>query len=212
MKKNILIILALLAASFGTTQAIIKIDSLGNLLRQFYLKEDVEHNWLAGQHVDWETGKPDNPYTTKDTKTHCSSFAASVCKQKKLYLLCPPKHNVTLLANAQFDWLFTKDAASKGWLQIKKDIFKNAQSFANKGFVVVAVYKNPIPKKPGHIALVMPKEKSITALDEEGPNLIQAGQTNKSDIPLRQGFKNHIADWANVLNDIVFFYNEKSKQ
>lgn len=212
MKKNIFIILAFLAASFANGQEIIiKIDSLGNHLREFYLHQDVEHNWLAGQHVNWETGKPDNPNATKNIKTHCSSFAASVCKQKNLYLLCPPQHSVTLLANAQFDWLFKKEAASKGWQQIKQDVFKTAQSFANKGFVVVAVYKNPVPKKSGHIAVVMPKEKSIKQLDEEGPNLIQAGQINKSDITLKLGFKHHIKDWNSVLNDIAFFYNAVQK-
>lgn len=171
------------------------------------MNEEVENNWLAGQHVNWETGKPDNPNATKNIKTHCSSFAASVCKKKKLYLLCPPQNSVTLLANAQFDWLFTKEAAKKGWKQIKQDVFKTAQSFANKGFVVLAVYKKPKPKKPGHIAVVIPKEKSMQQLDKEGPNLIQAGLINKSDISLKFGFKHHITNWDSVLNDIVFFYN-----
>ena len=183
-----------------------KISAAGINLQQFYLKQKVENLWLAGQHINWETGMPDNPNATKNIKTHCSTFVASVLKQKGIYILRPPKHPQELLANAQFEWLLSEDAYSKDWRQIKDSIYERAQSLANDGFFVIAVYKNPDLKKPGHIALVMPMEKSIDDLRKEGPTLIQAGRVNKNYISLKEGFNSHIKNWYSAKNEILFFY------
>ncbi len=208
--NRILLFLFTLVLTNAFAQKTLQIDSNGMELRKFYLNENVENLWMAGHHINWETGEMDDPFATKGIKTHCSSFVASVCKLKDIYILRPPKHKTGLLANAQFDWLFTEDAYQKGWRQIKDSIYERAQELANKGFVVTAVFKNPDAKKPGHIALVMPFEKSTNDLINEGPTLIQAGQSNKNFIPLRNGFKHHIIDWTSASKYIVFFYNEKS--
>jgi len=206
--KTTFLFLILLTSAFCQS---INVDSVGMALRQFYLNENVENLWIAGQHINWATGKADNPNATKGIKTHCSAFVASVCKQKNIYILRPPEHKTGLLANAQFDWLFSEDAYKKGWRQLKDSIYKQAQELANKGFIVTAVYKNPNPKKHGHIALVMPIEKSIDDLYKEGPTLIQAGRINSNYISLKDGFKNHISSWAIATNEIMFFYNENGK-
>jgi hypothetical protein len=210
-KKGILFFLFLSAFNLGFAQKIIPVDSAGMRLQRFYLAENVENLWLAGQHVNWETGVPDKPYATKSIKTHCSSFVASVCKQKGIYILRPPAHKTELLASAQYDWLFSTDAFKQGWRQIKDSIYKKAQQLANRGYIVTAVYSNPNPKKPGHIALVMPYEKEMDSLDEEGPTLIQAGATNKNFISLKDGFKHHISDWNTATQDIALFYNVNGK-
>jgi hypothetical protein len=210
-KKIISTFLLTVLVSFAFSQRILKVDTDGIKLRQFYLNQNVENLWPAGQHVNWETGEPDNPNATKGIKTHCSAFVASVCKQKGIYILRPPEHKTGLLANAQFDWLFSGDAFKKGWRQIKDSMYDKAQELANIGLVVVAVYKNPNPEKPGHIALVMPVEKSTGDLYKEGPTLIQAGRINKNYISLKDGFKNHISDWTLVTQEIMFFYNKGVK-
>jgi hypothetical protein len=211
MKKILLFLFTLfLTATFG--QKILKVNASGMELRQFYLNKNVENLWIGGQHVNWETGEPDNPNATKGIKTHCSSFVAAVCKQKNIYILRPPRHKTGLLANAQYDWLFTEDAYRKGWRKLNDSIYKKAQELANNGIIVTVAYKNPNPKKPGHIALIMPVEKSTDDLFKEGPTLIQAGQTNKNFISLKEGFIHHISDWSSATNNIVFFYNENNKK
>ena len=117
--KITFLFLILLTSSFCQS---IKVDSFGLKLRQFYLNENVENRWLAGQHINWETGEPDNPNATKGIKTHCSAFVASVCKQLNIYILRPPEHKTELLANAQFDWLFSEEAYKIGWRQLKDSI------------------------------------------------------------------------------------------
>lgn len=211
MKRLLLFLFGIIfSVSYG--QKTIEVTTAGLELRQFYLNQNVEHLWIGGHHINWETGEPDNPEATKGIKTHCSSFVASVCKQKGIYILRPPRHKTGLLANAQFDWLATEEAHMEGWNQLKDSIYEKAQEYANKGFVVVVVYKNPNPKKPGHIALVMPFEKSLELLNNEGPTLIQAGQTNKNFIALKEGFKHHISDWSSVKDSIVFFYFDNPKR
>ena len=210
-KKGILLFLFLGAFNIVYAQKNIPLDSAGKQLQGFYLAENVENLWLAGQHVNWETGVPDKPFATKSIKTHCSSFVASVCKQKGIYILRPPAHKTELLASAQYNWLFSTDAYQQGWRQIKYSIYKKAQELANRGYIVTAVYGNPNPKRPGHIAFIMPYEKEIDSLDEEGPTLIQAGATNKNFVSLKNGFKHHISDWNSATQDIAFFYNVNSK-
>lgn len=206
--KRLLVVLCSIIFYISYSQKTIEVTSTGLELRQFYLNQNVEHLWLSGHHINWETGELNNPEATKGIKTHCSSFVASVCKQKGVYILRPPLHKTGLLANAQFDWLLTEEAHNKGWHQIKDSVFEKGQEYANNGFLVVAVYKNPNLKKPGHIALVIPFEKSFELLNNEGPTLIQAGNTNKNFIALKDGFKHHISEWASAKDIIMLFYND----
>ncbi len=74
---------------------------------------DVEHHWLPGIAVDWQTGEPTNQFTVPSTDTHCSAFAALAAREVGVYLLQPPDHHPSrhtqegqeYLANAQSFWL-----------------------------------------------------------------------------------------------------------
>lgn len=203
--KKFVLCLLIPAASFG--QDILAIDSSGFVLKQFYLGLDVGNLWISGHHVNWETGEPDKPNSTEGIKTHCSAFVASACKRLDIYILRPPEHGQVLLSNAQYDWLFGKEAQKNGWKQIDNDVFLSAQQYANDGFVVVAAYKNPDDSRAGHIAFVMPDEIDRKSLETNGPTMIQAGIENSSSITLKEGFKHHVKKWPTA--EIVFFYNEK---
>ena len=166
----------------------------GQKLKQFYLSLNVENLWIAGQHIDWETGVADNPDATHNIKTHCSTFAAAACKKLNIYLLRPPQHAQTLLANAQYDWLKTSEALARGWHNITgQNRYVAAQDYANRGYTVVAIIQNPDPHKPGHIALVTPATITDEQLIESGPKLIQAGSHNYNAVSLKTGFKNHLS-------------------
>ena len=150
---------------------------------------DVEHHWPAGVHVNWQTGEPDGgPEYTPGRHTHCSAFVASAAEHFGIYILRPPEHGQLLLANAQFDWLAKKGAA-RGWQPLADG--NEAQSLANKGYLVVASYKSREPDKPGHIVIVRPGTKSPQLIAEEGPDVTQAGTTNYRSITLKEGFSGH---------------------
>jgi len=184
------------------------IDDRGAKLKQYYLGLNVENLWIAGQHINWETGQADNPDATHNIKTHCSSFVAAACEKAGIYILRPPQHKQGLLANAQYDWLLTREAADNGWVLVTgNNIYETAQGYANKGYIVAAVCKNPDPHKPGHIALVMPAEISLEKLSESGPRLIMAGSQNYNTVSLREGFRHHLDGWPE--NSIRFYRNQK---
>ncbi len=154
---------------------------------QFLDSLEVEKHWLPGVHVNWKTGDPDDP--NKKSSTHCSAFAAAVCDRLGIYLLRPPEHSTTLLANAQYEWLQTDKARDKGWSLVASGI--EAQRLANQGLVVLAVCKNPDDKKPGHIAIIRPSTKDMKTILAEGPDITQAGRANANCTSLKNGFKNH---------------------
>lgn len=153
---------------------------------------DVEHRWPAGEHVNWETGLPDGrPEKTEGRHTHCSAFAAALAKRLGVYVLRPPEHGQILLANAQYDWLSSSDA--RGWTRI--DDALDAQRAANRGELVLAVYKSHHDNTPGHVAVVRPSGKSAASVKVEGPQIAQAGTRNYSSVSLRTGFSGHPAAW-----------------
>jgi len=208
MKRLIPVFLFIISLNTASAQKVTPVDSAGAKLKRFYLSRNVENLWLPNHHINWETGEPDDPSATHGIKTHCSSFVASVCKQKDVYILRPPAHKTELLASAQYDWLFSDDGLRQGWKPITENIYAKAQELANRGFIVTAVYRNSDPHRPGHIALVMPDEKSLDDLANEGPTMIQAGLVNKNFISLKDGFSHHIRDWTSATQDIAFFYNQ----
>lgn len=188
---------------------IIPLSAGGQHLQQFYFSLDVERLWIAGQHVNWETGVADNPDASSGIHTHCSAFVAAACKRLNIYILRPPEHNQILLANAQYDWLTTKEAADAGWKPVSgNNLYETSQSLANKGTVVLAICKNQDEKKTGHAALVMPNEISIDKLLESGPTLIMASTHNFNKISLKNGFRSHLAVWPE--HAISFYYNIKT--
>lgn len=92
MRKLFFIPLLLLLTFAGHAQKLppLTADSNGMKLRSFYLGLDVEHLWIKGHHVNWETGVPDRNDNEYDKRTHCSRFVAAGCKRHNIYILRPP--------------------------------------------------------------------------------------------------------------------------
>ena len=168
-------------------------------LAQIIDRLNVEKRWPAGQYVEWESGIPDGrrPPIGPGNHTHCSAFVAAAAKHVGIYILRPPEHGQLLLANAQYDWLAQK-GASKGWTHL--DDAAAAQRYANEGWFVVATHKNQNAYKPGHIAIVRPSDKDASLLQEEGPQITQAGLTNYRSVSLATGFR---AAWTQ--NEIQYY-------
>ncbi len=214
MLRSLLLLLLIPFISLTRAQDTCRITPAGYKLRAFYLGMDVEHLWIKGYAVDWETGAARGPEKENPNKhTHCSAFAAAACQRLNIYILRPPQHKLLLLANAQFSWLQSKEATDDGWLPItNNDVYRSwvlAQQYANKGYVTVAVFKNDLSNKPGHIAMVMPRELTFEEIQASGPNLIQAGADNYNSVSLKQGFKHHITAWPDT--NISFWYNVNRK-
>ena len=55
----------------------------------------------------------------------------------------------------------------------------------------------------GHIAIVRPSEKSARMLEENGPEIIQAGEHNHDRTNVKTGFANHRGAWP----DGVLYYS-----
>lgn len=170
------------------------ISAKGRSLQQFLQSFDVEHRWLAGSHINWETGEPDDPTETLPGRhTHCSAFVAAVAKRLGIYVLRPPEHGQVLLANAQNDWL-ADEGARDGWIPVDGPV--EAQTLANRGYLVVAGYRSRDDHRPGHIAIVLPADKGAALLEDEGPDVVQASTINSASISLRSGFSHHPHAWT----------------
>jgi hypothetical protein len=194
---------ALLLLSAQLTQAQ-SISAPAERLSQIIDSLDVEHHWPAGVHVHWETGVPDGrPESSSGKHTHCSAFVAAAGKHLGIYILRPPEHEQILLANAQYDWLHS-DGAAHGWMALPSAI--DAQRYANRGWFVVAAYKNPNDSKPGHIAIVRPSAKDERTVSEEGPQITQAGAVNYRSAALRVGFAGHLS--ALTRQRVLFYAHE----
>jgi hypothetical protein len=156
---------------------------------------NVESLWLANEHVNWETGQPDKDadYEGPGKATHCSAFAAAVGKRVGVYMLRPPEHGQILLANAQAAWFHATAGLQSGWRELNTP--KDAQTQANEGRLVVVVYENPDPHKPGHIAIVRPAMRSERLLGENGPEITQAGTKNYLKTSTKVGFQHHPGAW-----------------
>ena len=207
MKKYTFLLLLFLS-NFVFGQDTLQLSQQGEKLRSFYLQQNVQTKWLAGHHINWETGEPDMPEATSGIRTHCSAFVASVCKQSDIYILRPPEHSQILLANAQCDWLDSKDGAQSGWIKIENNVLWEAQKLANEGYIVVACSKNTNRHKPGHIAFIMPTLSTSEKIRENGPLLIQASNINADNVAFRKGFRSHIIDWNEPGLLVSFYYNE----
>ena len=160
----------------------------GEQLTRFLDSLDVEHRWLAHTRVDWETGEATEPSDDPAHSTHCSVFVAAACQRLHVPILHPPDHPQKLLANAQYDWL-REQGPRNGWRQVFDAA--DAQNLANRGQLVVAVFKNPQPDHPGHIAIVRPASKTSDQIVAEGPDITQAGGHNYRRTSVRQGFAAH---------------------
>jgi hypothetical protein len=112
-------LLALLITGFlpGRGQGL-ALEPPGRALKAYYFSLNVENLWLAGNHVDWETGISDHPDATAGNHTHCSAFVAAACQRLGIYILRPPDHGQVLLANAQYDWLPSPAGEAAGWRRV----------------------------------------------------------------------------------------------
>ena len=156
---------------------------------------NVESHWLAHEHVNWETGDPDKgaDYQGPGNHTHCSAFAAATAKKLGVYLLRPPEHGQVLLANAQAEWLESPAGKRSGWRRVSH--MREAQRLANEGNLVLVVFQSANKHVPGDIAIVRPSAKSSHALEENGPEIIQAGNQNYTKTNVRIGFQHHPGAW-----------------
>jgi len=156
---------------------------------------NVESLWLAHEHINWETGEPDKgeDYTGPGRSTHCSAFAAAVGKRLGVYMLRPPEHGQILLANAQAEWFRSTAGNQGGWHPVRGA--HDAQSLANQGNLVVVVFESPDAHKAGHIAIVRPAHRASRLLEENGPEITQAGQKNYAKTSTKVGFLAHPGAW-----------------
>jgi hypothetical protein len=206
MKKPLFFFLLFYVTSVTSQQSFV-LDEFGEKLKQFYQGLNVETHWVAGQHIDWETGEPSDRDDTHNVKNHSAAFVAAACQKLKIVILRPPEHAQDLLSNAQFDWLPTSAATAQAWKHIPNDSRYNAaQDLANKGFVVVAIVKNSDERKPGQVALVMPAAVTEKDLTENGPQIIMAGVKNYTSTALKNGFKGFYNKWPE--SQVEFYYYE----
>ena len=210
MKKKIsMVVLMLFAFGIVNAQHTLKVTASGDSLKAFYLSLNVENLWIAGNHVNWQTGVADKPDAKSGNHTHCSAFVAAACKKMNMYVLRPPEHKQILLTNAQYEWLAGQEAITNGWKPVEdNNIYEAAQAMANNGKVVIAICENPDETKPGHAALVLPDEITKHTLAEEGPSVIMAGTHNHNKIPLKVGFRSHLTSWPEHV--VKFYYNTQA--
>ena len=190
------LILAFLAGTAAAEPCCGPVTPAGQHLSQVLDASDVEHLWLAREHVNWETGVRDretDAASNGHVATHCSAFVAAMGERLGVYMLRPPERGLVLLANAQNEWLGTGDAQAQGWRRVADA--RSAQSLANQGKLVVISYASPDPHRPGHIVIVRPSEKSEADLASEGPDIIQAGVINYSKWAAASAFVHHRGAW-----------------
>ena len=170
---------------------------------------DVEHHWLAGAaRVDWQTGDPRPGAPPHDHRsTHCSAFVASACQQLGVYILRPPEHSSTLLANAQCSWLGSAEGLRAGWT--RRNSASEARNAANQGQLVVGAYQSAHSDKPGHIAIVIPSAWTDERVRREGCEIMQAGSHNYLSTSLKQGFHQHRGAFA---RGMIQFYAHQLPQ
>lgn len=166
----------------------------GRQLERFLDASGVDHLWVAGWHIDWRTGAADRREPGgREAKTHCSAFVAAMAERLRIYVLRPPEHSQELLANAQMRWLRDHGAASC-WRMLDSQL--EAQGAANHGELVLEAFENPDPRKPGHIAIVRPSEKTLAQIDRDGAQETQAGEQNALSVTTASGFRHHPGAWT----------------
>jgi len=108
-------------------------------------------------------------------------------------MLRPPEHGQILLASAQAEWFHSPAGVKRGWRSLSSA--QEAQSLANRGSLVVVVFESPDPHRPGHIAIIRPAHRSTRLLEENGPEITQAGQRNYAKTSTKVGFLAHPGAW-----------------
>jgi hypothetical protein len=196
-------------------------------------------NWETGAAL----GRPLPGWST-NTATHCSGYASAVAARLGVPFPHPPfpadaslfadtygkafgrlaTRTDALLANKQGEWLAIHARAvvpeapcttpsAGNWVHINA---YQAQSYANQGYLAVAVRINPDPKKPGHIAIIAPaqpgaklgdrptRQTAYTSLAVDGPFEAQSGAFNSSYTTVSRGFspaKGPSSEWFGADSD-----------
>ena len=183
---------------------------------------DVEHLWIDGHHVDWQTGEPDTPNPDgSEAASHCSAFCAALADRLGIYVLRPPDYPQELLADRQVHWLQGKpfrfapgDAVSLGWRAIGTSgddgVLARAVAEAQAGRLVLAGFAQPPTEddecvthlQPGHICVVRPQ---LDAVGDEGPFVISAGENNWRKAHMAPVFAVHDGAWPNGIS--LFVHN-----
>jgi len=225
----VLVVVAILAAALPAGTGALASDrpapitAGGRRLAAFLDGLDVESLWIRNYHIDWRTGVAAGPEeTAPGGHTHCSAFVAAAADRLGIYILRPPEHKQMFLANAQERWLNGaagpgETAAAAGWRRLGQladpGVAVKAVSLANRGDLVVAVYFQPPeltadgPKeRSGHAAIVRPSDKSVAAIERDGPDVIQAGMHNHRLVAMKSGFASHKEGWRE--GTIEFFVHK----
>lgn len=189
----LLLLLAPASADFEPTAA-------GRELARRLQEMDVEHHWLPGhERVEWQSGNGTGQMAKK-RKTWCSSFVAAACERFGIYILRPPEHPQNYLSNAQQEWLLGP-GREQGWERVADG--REAQMLANQGHLVIASWRAPEAKKAGHIAIVLPGQRTFAELEKDGPLVINAGSRNYPQTSLRKAFASHPGAYDR--KEILFF-------
>jgi hypothetical protein len=126
-----------------------------------------------------------------DTETFCNIFLWDVTRAMGVEIPfwanssgepVGVKEGKPLSANRMHDWLH-KHGARFGWRRIDGG-GAQAQSLANAGHPTIVVRKNPKPKRHGHVAVIRPG-----SLDDQGPEIAQAGSRNLNRTRVYKRFK-----------------------
>jgi len=187
-------VVALLTISAGQSRAqpcCGPITPEGRRLAAFLNSTGVDHLWIAGHHIAWDTGEQDGSEPI-ESKSHCSAFAAAVAARLGVYVLRPPYHPQELLANAQVSWL-AGGGSGQGWRTLAG--YLEAQRAANRGDLVLETFSSPNPHRSGHVAIVLPSDKTLAELDRDGPQETQAGSYNALSTTTAEGFGAHRGAW-----------------
>lgn len=92
-------------------------------------------------------------------------------------------------------WKYTAPA-NEGWKAIltteKRSALERAQRLANRGHLVIASYAfRGTERKPGHIAVLRPAEKTVELVEKEGPQILNVGWKNYPSVSFRTAFEHH---------------------
>lgn len=134
-----------------------------------------------------------------DGKTHCAGFASDFARAAFRYSGLRAKTSneiVDMLKTGKDGWVPVWDGTEAATLQ---EGLKKAQEEANRGYLVLALYRSPdMPDAKGHVAVVLPgelKRSELWGLDV--PDTAQAGRIVFERGPLSVGFEKN--------RDIVIF-------
>ncbi|MCX6243933.1 MAG: hypothetical protein NTU98_04445 [Bacteroidetes bacterium] len=181
------------------------ITAKGTQLLLYYNHLDVEHLWLRGNAINWQSGATTGLNDSASMRYgHAAEFVAAVCKKLKVRFPGPDECiKGELLVNAQYKWMREK-GKKNGWEGKWRDV--DAQRLANEGHLVIGIYHGETPDQPGHIVLVRPANLEQEMIEVDGVQVIQAGARNFTSNSAREGFR----EFPQAFIDLqIEFYSHK---